>query len=179
MSGTVKGQAARVTDEMVEQGRGLTEEAKSQLEQQAHAQSIRVADALAALADEMVALAEGRPHDAENVRGYASTAAETVYNAADRIYDLASELDTRGISSVLDDVQSFARRRPAAFLLGAAAAGFGIGRAVRANSGQPSANDGLGSNVRRPGSATPVSGELSADRRPPVVAVNRAAARGR
>ena len=35
---------------------------------------------------------------------------------------------------MLEDLQSFARRRPGVFLAGAAVAGFGIGHAVRANS---------------------------------------------
>ena len=69
---------------------------------------------------------------------YVSNAADAVYDAADRLYSLASDIDSRGLSAVLDDLQAFARRRPGAFLVGAAVAGFGIGRAVRASSGDDS-----------------------------------------
>jgi hypothetical protein len=73
------------------------------------------------------------------VQPYVSDAANAVYDAADRVYGVIDDIQTRGLTAVLDDVQSFARRRPGAFLVGAALAGFGIGRAVRASSsdGQP------------------------------------------
>jgi hypothetical protein len=37
---------------------------------------------------------------------------------------------------VLEDVQTFARRRPGVFLLGAAVLGFGVGRYVKAEAAQ-------------------------------------------
>lgn len=135
LSGTVREQTARVTGEVVEQGRTLAEEARSQAQAQAHAQSRRLADSLSRLGDEVRALAEGRPEDAATVRPYVTNAADTVYDAADRLYGLASDIDTRGLGGVLEDLQAFARRRPGAFLLGAAVVGFGVGRAVRASSG--------------------------------------------
>jgi hypothetical protein len=134
LGSTVREQTARVRGEVVEQGKTLAEEARSQAEAQAHAQSRRLADSLSRLGDEVRALAEGRPDEAGTVRPYVSNAADTVYDAADRLYTLASDIDTRGLTGVLDDLQAFARRRPGAFLLGAAVAGFGVGRAVRASS---------------------------------------------
>jgi gas vesicle protein len=142
VGGAVKDQATRVGGEVVEQGRSLAEEARTQVEQQAHAQSRRLADTLSKVGDEVRALAEGRPEEAENVKPYVSNAADALYDAADRLYGLASDIDSRGITGVLDDLQSFARRRPGAFLMGAAVAGFGIGRAVRANSADGSSGNG-------------------------------------
>jgi hypothetical protein len=115
------------------------EEAKAQVQQQLDAQSRRLGDSLSRLGDEIRALAEGRPEEATTVQPYVSDAASAVYDAADRVYGVIDDIQTRGLSGVLDDVQSFARRRPGAFLVGAALAGFGIGRAVRASSsdGQP------------------------------------------
>ena len=132
--GTALDQGSRVSGEVVEQGRTVVAEARTQLQDQANTQSRRLADALSQLGDEVRALADGRPEQASTVRPYVSNAADAVYDAADRVYGLAQDIDTRGLTGVLDDVQSFARRRPAAFLVGAALAGFGIGRAVRASS---------------------------------------------
>lgn len=134
VKGTVVDQGSRVSGEVVEQGRTVVEEARTQVEDQANAQVRRLADNLSRLGDEIRALAEGRPEDAATVQGYATNAADAVYDGADRLYGLAQDIETRGLSGVLQDVQGFARRRPAAFLIGAAAAGFGIGRAVRASS---------------------------------------------
>jgi gas vesicle protein len=134
LGSTVREQTARVSGEVAEQGRTLAEDARSQIEYHANAQSRRLADSLSRLGDEVQALADGRPDDAATVRPYVSDAADAVYDAADRLYGLAQDVDERGISGVLEDLQAFARRRPGTFLLGAAVAGFGLGRAVRASS---------------------------------------------
>jgi hypothetical protein len=131
---TAKEQADRVRGEVVEQGGTVVAEARSQLESQAHDQSRRLADTLARLGDEVRALSQGQPEDAATLTPYLSNAAEAVYDAADRLYSLAGDIDERGMGSVLQDVQEFARRRPGAFLVGAALAGFGLGRAIRASS---------------------------------------------
>ncbi len=132
--GTAKEQAERVRGEVIDQGRTVVAEARGQIEGQAHDQTRQVAERLARLGDEARALAEGRPEDAETVSPYVANAADALYDAADRVYSLASDIDERGLSGVLDDLQAFARRRPGAFLLGAAVAGFAVGRAVRASS---------------------------------------------
>ena len=133
---TAKQQVERVKGEVVGQGRTLAEEARSQLDSQAHSQSRQLADTLSRLGDEVRALTEGRPEDADTVVPYLSNAADAVYDAADRLYSLAEDIDERGLGGVLEDVQAFARRRPAAFLLGSAAAGLALGRAVRASKGE-------------------------------------------
>ena len=133
---TAKEQAERVRGEVVEQGRTVVAEARGQVESQVHDQSRQLAERLARLGDEVRALKEGRPEDAETVRPYVADAADALYDAADRVYSLASDIDERGLNGVLDDIQAFARRRPGAFLLGAAVLGFGVGRAVKASSGE-------------------------------------------
>ena len=134
MRATAKEQAERVRGEVVEQGRTVVAEARGQIETQAHDQTRQVADRLARLGDEARALSQGRPEDADTLAPFMSNATDALYDAADRLYSLASDIDQRGLGGVLDDVQAFARRRPGAFLLGAAVAGFGLGRAVRASS---------------------------------------------
>ena len=133
---TAKEQADRVKGEIVEQGRTLAEQARDQLQSQAYSQSRQLADGLARLGDEVRALTEGRPEDADTIVPYVSNAADAVYDAADRLYSLAEDIDERGLGSVLEEVQAFARRRPGAFLVGAAVAGLGVGRAVRAAKGE-------------------------------------------
>lgn len=148
VKGTVVDQGSRVGEEVVEQGRTVVEEARAQVESQANIQSRRIADSLSQLGDEVRALAEGRPDDAETVKPYVANAADAVYEAADRLYGLATDIDTRGLTGVLDDLQGYARRRPAAFLVGAAFAGFGIGRAVRASSSDAQAQGSVASGRR-------------------------------
>ena len=135
VTATAKEQADQVRGEVVDQAKGLAQEAQGQVEAQVHAQSRRLADTLSRLGDEVLALAEGRPDDATTVQPYVSDAANAVYDVADRIYGMAQDIEERGLTAVLDDVQAFARRRPGVFLLSAAAAGFGVGRAVRASKG--------------------------------------------
>ena len=132
---TAKEQADQVRGEVVDQAKTLAQEAQDQVAAQAHAQSRRLADTLSQLGDEAQALAEGRPDDAATLAPYVADAATAVYDMADRLYGMAQDIDEQGLTAVLDDLQAFARRRPGMFLLGAAAAGFGVGRAVRASKG--------------------------------------------
>jgi hypothetical protein len=131
---TVLEQAPQVGSEVVEQGKTIVQEARAQVQEQVNAQSRRLGDSLSRLGNEIRALSEGRPEQASTVQPYVANAADAVYEAADRVYGDVDDIQARGISGVLEDVQAFARRRPGAFLAGAAIAGFGIGRAVRASS---------------------------------------------
>ena len=131
-----KEQADRVKGEIVEQGRTLAEEARGQLQSQAYSQSRQLADTVSRLGDEVRALSEGRPEDADTVVPYVSNTADAIYDAADRLYSLAEDINERGLGGVLEEVQAFARRRPGAFLVGAAVAGLAVGRTVRAAKGE-------------------------------------------
>ena len=104
---TAKEQAERVRGEAVDQGRTLVAEARGQVEAQAHEQTRQVAERLARLGNEVRALAEGRPEDAETVGPYVANAADALYDAADRVYSLASDIDERGLTGALDDLPVF------------------------------------------------------------------------
>jgi hypothetical protein len=130
--GTAKSRAGDVTDELSARGRSMLDETTSQLEHQAQEVAGRAASSLQRLGGEAQALAEGRPEDAPVLADYAWKLADASYGAADRIHDLAEDMETRGFSGVLDDLSTYARRRPGAFLLGAALVGFGVGRMVKA-----------------------------------------------
>lgn len=124
VTSTVKEQAAQLTQELSEQGRTLLEETRGQVEQQAEIQTQELAQTLHRLGTETQALAEGRPEDAGAAGQYAA-------QLADKFHDLATGLENRGVSGLVEEVQDFARRRPGAFLLATAVVGFGGGRLVR------------------------------------------------
>lgn len=149
VKGTVRVQAAQVREELAAQGRTVVEEALTKVQGQSQAQARRAGEGLSRLASEAQALAEGRPEEAETLRDYLTQGADRLMEAADRFYGLADEIDERGIEGVVSDLQRFARRRPGVFLLGAAVAGFGVGRAVRSvqaddDAGADEALDGYG-----------------------------------
>lgn len=121
---TAKDQARQVKDEVTTQARGLVDQAKTELRDQGRSQADHAAQAIHRVADQATALADGRTDEAGAVAGYVRRAGEQVGHIADR-------LDQRGVEGVLNDVQNFARRRPGAFLLGCAAAGFAAGRLIR------------------------------------------------
>lgn len=128
---TTKEQAGEVANAAKEEARNLVHESRVQLKDQAQNQTSQIAQKLREIGDEVRALADGRPEDAANVRSYAQ-------QAADKLGDYAGHIDRRGFDGVVDDVKSFARRRPGAFLLGCAVAGFAAGRLVRNTSGSES-----------------------------------------
>lgn len=120
----VREQASQLTGELTSQGRGLYDETRQQVAQQAETQTQELARTLHRWASETQALADGRPADAGAVGMYAR-------QCADRLYQAASDIEIRGASGLLEEVQDLAKRRPAAFLVGAAIVGFGGGRLLR------------------------------------------------
>ncbi len=129
---TAKEQAAEVASHASEQVGNLLEETKTRIEEQVATGASRLGEQLQRLGEEALALSDGRPGEAPTVQGYVKRAADTLLDAADRAYGLSEDVQIRGIGGALSDVQTFARRRPGVFLLGAAAVGVVAGRAVRA-----------------------------------------------
>ncbi|MDP8991680.1 MAG: hypothetical protein M3N31_01270 [Actinomycetota bacterium] len=157
-----KEEASEVQQEVVMHGRGLLEETRSQLEEQAQTQVAQLAQALRQYGSQAEALADGRPSQAGPLPAY-------IRDASSRLERWADDIDARGVDGLLYDVQAFARRRPGVFLLGAAAAGFGIGRLIRARS----SDDGEAPSAAPPqqvqGGATTVRTVRRQVRRPPGV----------
>lgn len=75
--------------------------------------------------------------------GHGGVAADLARQVASRVRDTGQWLEGRKPGQVVDEMQSFARRRPAAFLVLAAGAGLVAGRLTRglkdASSGDPAA----------------------------------------
>ena len=124
LAGTVREQASQVKSELADQTRGLLDESRLKLQEQVDLEARRLAANLSQVGTQAVALASGRPEQAGPLADY-------LEQAATWIDTRASDLEERGVEGVVADVADFAGRRPAVFLLGAAALGFGVGRLVR------------------------------------------------
>ena len=116
-------QASGVAVEAGRQGRDLLHQAQGQLEEQAAQGQQRLADQLLSLSDELRSMA--------GASGQGGMAASLASEAASRVRTAGQWLDDRQPGQVAGEMQSFARRRPAAFLALAAGAGLVAGRLTR------------------------------------------------
>jgi len=120
---TAREQALNVTGEATRQGRDLVRQAQDQLGEQAARGQQQLADALRSLSAQLSEMAGG------SSRGGMAT--DLARQAAGRANDAAHWLSNREPAQVVDEVQSFARRRPGTFLVLAAGAGLVAGRLTR------------------------------------------------
>jgi hypothetical protein len=125
VAGEVSAQAKAVATQARQQLDGLFAQSRDELRQQAERRGSQAASQLKTLSQQVTALADGRPQEAGPLVNYLD-------DAQSQIQRLASRLEEGGPQGVLDDVTSFARRRPGLFLAGAVGAGFLIGRVARA-----------------------------------------------
>lgn len=121
---TAKQQAAEVANEARSQARALIDQTREQLTEQGSAQQERAASGLHALADELTGMVKGDGPQSGVV-------SDLTQEASDRVRYVAQWLETREPADVINEVRGFARRRPGAFLLSAAAVGFLGGRLTR------------------------------------------------
>jgi hypothetical protein len=142
-------QASGVAVEAGRQGRDLLHQAQGQLEEQAAQGQQRLAKQLLSLSDELRSMA-----DASDQGGMAASLAS---QAASRARNAGQWLDDRKPSQVADEMQSFARRRPAVFLALAVGAGLVAGRLTRGlkdansdNSAAPAATQRLSGQWAQP-----------------------------
>jgi hypothetical protein len=120
---TVKEQAGEVTAEAKHQARQLLAQAQSELTEQAAATQQRVAEGLHALADELSGMARNSEQD--------GVATDLARQAADKARQTAGWLADRDPGSLLDEVRSFARKKPGTYLAIALGAGVLAGRLTR------------------------------------------------
>jgi len=121
---TAKQEASTVAGEAKSQAKRLYSQTRQELAEQAATQQQRVADGLRSIGDEFASLAQG----SENP----GVATDLVRQASTRLTDASSWLSQRDPGSLLDEVKSFARRRPGVFIAGALVAGVVAGRLTRA-----------------------------------------------
>jgi hypothetical protein len=120
---TVKEQAGQVTAEATHQARQLLAQAQSELSEQAAATQQRVSEGLHALADELSGMARNSEQD--------GVATDVARQAADKARQAAGWLADRDPGSLLDEVRSFARKKPGTYLAIALGAGVLAGRLTR------------------------------------------------
>jgi hypothetical protein len=104
------------------QAKDLLEQGRSQVKDQVVSQQQKAGQSLSSLAQELRALAEG------SSEGAPGPARDLLQQASSSVENFASMLQNREPAQLLDDVRSFARRKPGLFLLGAAVAGVVAGR---------------------------------------------------
>ncbi|MDF2491766.1 MAG: hypothetical protein K0Q58_344 [Microbacterium sp.] len=121
---TGKSEVSTVAHEAVSQVKDLYSQTQRQLSDQAATQKDRVASGLRSVGDELTSLADG----AENP----GIGADLVRQASTRVSSVASWIGDRDPATLLDEVKSYARRKPGVFIGVAALAGLAIGRLVRA-----------------------------------------------
>jgi hypothetical protein len=120
---TATEQTKQVAAEAGRQARGLLGEAQGQVRDQASTGQQKAAQQLRSVADEIGQMAEKG--------GTSGVATNAARQAADRLHSAAGWLEQREPADLLDQARSFARRRPGAFLIGAAVAGLAAGRLTR------------------------------------------------
>lgn len=113
--------ARDVKEETARQARDLLGEARGHLSQQADEQHRNLVTNLRTLSNELGSMHSDQPGIASELVGQART----------RVEGAADWLENRRPGDLVDEVRSFARRRPAVFLLGAAVAGVAVGRVTR------------------------------------------------
>ncbi|GAA3472330.1 hypothetical protein [Nonomuraea roseola] len=121
---TARRQAAVVTGEARSQASRVAGHLKDRVGREADSQTHKAARSIRQWADDLASMAESSKPDSP-MRSAAHQVANTGQRAADY-------LEEQGLSGVVREVQHFARTRPGVFLAGAAAAGFLVGRIIKA-----------------------------------------------
>jgi len=151
VAGDVRQEASAVASEAATQAHNVLDETRSAIRSQARQGAERTAGAIDNLGSQVRALASGDREGAGELGRYADEASE-------RLHALAQRIGSRGFDGLVDDVQSFGRRRPGVFLAVAAASGFAAGRLFRgaqaaSSSSSEPATTGSGNAARTPASA--------------------------
>ena len=139
VAGVAKEQVVQVASEAKKQVKDLVGQARTELTEQAGVQQQRVASGLKSVGDQLRAMAEGSTEQ--------GPATDIAHQAADKVHQIAEFFENRDPGSVLDEVRSFARKQPGAFLAISLGAGILAGRLAR----------GLAADTDNSTSATPSS----------------------
>jgi len=134
-------EAKQVAADVRDQARGLLTETRTQVEDQSRTQRDRLVETIRTFSDDLDGMAEQRS-------GLASDAAREVAN---RVRSFGQQLDGREPTELLDDLRSFARRRPGMFLAGSVIAGVVVGRFLRGSREATQTSGQTGSTSNRSG----------------------------
>jgi hypothetical protein len=125
VASTAADQAKEVAAETQRQAKDLLDQGRTQVKEQVVSQQQKAGQGLSSLASELRALADGTSE------GAPGPARDLLQQASSSVENFASMLQNREPAELLDEIRSFARRKPGLFLLGAAAAGVLAGRLTR------------------------------------------------
>jgi hypothetical protein len=121
------GQQRMGGDGASEGGRGLVDNLQQRVKAGADQQKNRAADGLGGIAQVF-------QHAGDEMRAENETLASYVDMAGDRLRRFADQVRERGVEDMLEDVQRFARQRPAMFIGGAFLIGLGVARFLKSSS---------------------------------------------
>ena len=121
---TGKHKAAEVAEEAKSQTSQLARTAGDEARQRADGELDKLAGALSRLGDELDEMADGSSHP----NGYVTALARDGARTANR---LSQRLESGGLDGAVNEVKTFARRRPGTFLAAAVGVGLALGRVTR------------------------------------------------
>ncbi len=153
VAGVAKEQAGQVTQEAGRQVKHILGQAQSELSSQAQSQQQKLAGGLHSLADQLKSMAQNSEQQ--------GPATDVAHQAAEKAHEFAGWLDNKEPADVLNEVRSFARRRPGVFLAVAAGAGMLAGRLARglaANPDEMSGSSSSGNGARYAANVPPAGG---------------------
>jgi hypothetical protein len=122
VASTATDQAKQVAQETQRQAKDLIDQGRSQVKDQVVSQQQKAGQGLSSIAQELRALADG------SSEGAPGPARDLLQQASGLVENFAGKLQNREPAELLEEVRSFARRKPGTFLLGAAVAGVLAGR---------------------------------------------------
>jgi hypothetical protein len=123
VAGTAADKAKNVAEETKQQARDFVGEARSTVTQQAGQQHQNLVKNLRSLGDEFSSMSGSN--------GQGGLGGELVGRAGDHAHRVAEWMDARQPDQLVEEVRTFARRRPGVFLAGALIAGVAVGRLTR------------------------------------------------
>lgn len=136
VASTAGDQARSLAGEVRSEARHVTHDVQSRIREEAREQTRRTSHNLRQWSEELSSMAE-EGDQRSPVSGVVRQVAQGGRGAADY-------LDEQGVEGLVEEARSFARRRPMAFLAGAAAAGFVLGRVLKASSSMDRDSGGYG-----------------------------------
>ncbi|WP_323097444.1 hypothetical protein [Intrasporangium sp. YIM S08009] len=146
VAGTAADEAKAIGAEAKSQLTALLEQLRGELGTQASDQGQRAARGLGSLGDELRQMADAAPQD--------GVAGDLVRRIEQQVRSASQWLENREPGELLEDVRSVARRRPGAFLAGAALLGLLGGRLTRGLTDSPTSTSGGGEATGSPTTGT-------------------------
>lgn len=126
VASSAKDQARSLVGEAREEAGHVTDDVRSRIREETQNQTQRASENLRQWSQDLAEMADQGKEESP-VRDVVHQVAQSGRGAADFLED-------RGFDGLMEEAKGFARRKPTAFLIGAAVAGFAVGRVIKASS---------------------------------------------